>query len=113
MHSYSVTNTRCRYWLPSITKHTIIALRFLPQAAYEEAATLRITPQPDVVTRVFMLFRGVSEEDYPLWADALPRDQPAMWKEIIGVDLDRQKNETLFRVLEWGGMEVKKPVPRP
>ncbi|KAG2067779.1 hypothetical protein BDR04DRAFT_1120251 [Suillus decipiens] len=56
------------YWLPYILKHEYIALRFVPQSAYERAASLNIFPQPDVVTRVFMLFRGVSEEHLANWS---------------------------------------------
>jgi hypothetical protein len=49
------------YWLPSLLEHKHIALRFLPQASYEQAAPLRISPTPDVVTRIFMIFRGIEE----------------------------------------------------
>ncbi|KAG1888813.1 hypothetical protein F4604DRAFT_1950600 [Suillus subluteus] len=79
------------YWLPSILKHEYIALRFVPQAAYESAASLHISPQPDVVTRIFMLFK---EKDVAWWVD------------VVGVDPARAGDATLFRVLEWGGMEV-------
>ncbi|KAJ7118103.1 hypothetical protein C8R44DRAFT_878737 [Mycena epipterygia] len=44
------------YWLPALLKHQRVALRFVPQAEYETAARLDITPRPDVVTRVFMVF---------------------------------------------------------
>jgi hypothetical protein len=30
----------------------------------------------------------------------------AWWVDVVGVDLVRVGDETLFRVLEWGGMEV-------
>lgn len=52
------------YWLPSLLKHQHVALRFLPQEAYEDAAPMNVSPAPDVVTRVFMLFRGVEETDW-------------------------------------------------
>ncbi|KAJ7097332.1 hypothetical protein C8R44DRAFT_812011 [Mycena epipterygia] len=47
--------------VPSFLKHTHVALRFVSQAAYERAAHLEITLAPDVVTRVFMIFKGVAE----------------------------------------------------
>lgn len=93
------------YWLPDMQAHKHLALRFLPQADYEAAAQLRVTPVPDVVTRVFMLFRGISEEDLPLWR-ALATPEIA-WPLVVGVDAARARDESLFRVLEWGGMEVK------
>ena len=50
---------------PSILKREFVALRFVEQAAYrdERAVPLEVTPAPDVVTRVFMLFRDVGKED--------------------------------------------------
>ncbi|KAG1838522.1 hypothetical protein DFJ58DRAFT_749242 [Suillus subalutaceus] len=96
------------YWLPSILKHECIALRFVPQAAYERAASLRISPQPDVVTRIFMLFKGICKEHLGNWANAQMQAEKdvAWWVDIVGVDPARAGDATLFRVLEWGGMEI-------
>ncbi|KAG1736338.1 hypothetical protein EDB19DRAFT_1721722 [Suillus lakei] len=55
------------YWLPSILKHEYIALRFVPQPAYERAVSLSISPQPDVVTHVFMLSRGICKDQLADW----------------------------------------------
>ncbi|KAG2745021.1 hypothetical protein P692DRAFT_201720876 [Suillus brevipes Sb2] len=96
------------YWLPSFLKHEYIALRFVPQAAYERAASLSISPQPDVVTRVSMLFKGIRKELLGDWANAriqAERDV-GLWVDVVGVDPARASDATLFRVLEWGGMEV-------
>ncbi|KAG2038512.1 hypothetical protein BDR03DRAFT_954278 [Suillus americanus] len=96
------------YWLPSILKHEYVALRFVPQVAYERAASLCISPQPDVVTRVFMLFKGVCKERLANWANAQMQAEKdvAWWVNVVGVDPARAGDVTLFRVLEWGGMEV-------
>jgi len=96
------------YWLPSILKHEYIALRFVPQPAYERAASLSISPQPDVVTRVFMLFRGVRKEHLADWSNAQMQAEKDVvwWADVVGVDLARAGDAALFRVLEWGGMEV-------
>jgi hypothetical protein len=94
-------------------KHEYIALRFIAQDAYERAAELRIAPAPDVVTRVFMLFRGVAVGDLGLWEVASARaagtgaDGPSLWRDVVGVDSARAADSRLFRVLEWGGMEVQ------
>jgi hypothetical protein len=105
------TGGHCRYWLPSLLKHEYVALRFVAQAAYEEAAKMRISPTPDVVTRVFMLFRGVRRDDVGFWTPAAVRataeDSATFWTEVVGVDTVRAFDRTLFRVLEWGGMEVE------
>ncbi|KAF7965700.1 hypothetical protein HWV62_42215 [Athelia sp. TMB] len=96
------------YWLPSILKHSFVALRFVPQESYERAAPLEVTPRPDVITRVFMLFKGLSEDVLNEWTGARARadEDVVKWQGIVGVDASRMADTGLFRVLEWGGMEV-------
>ncbi|KAG1764754.1 hypothetical protein EDD22DRAFT_978984 [Suillus occidentalis] len=96
------------FWLPSFLKHEYIALRFVPQAAYEHAASLRISPQPDVVTRVCMLFKGIRKEHLANWSNAQIQAEKDVgwWVDVVGVDPVRAGDVTLFRVLEWGGTEV-------
>ncbi|KAF9021390.1 hypothetical protein BDZ89DRAFT_957527 [Hymenopellis radicata] len=101
------------YWLPSILKHTHIALRFVPQAAYEKAAPLEVTPQPDVLTRIFMLWKGVTSAELRsgVWQNSVQRASMdvEMWKGIVGIqEFPSMYDESAFRVLEWGGMEVHK-----
>ncbi|PBK81578.1 ubiquitin-domain-containing protein [Armillaria gallica] len=97
------------YWLPLLLKHDFVALRFLHQASYEHAAPIDIEPKPDIVTRVFMLFKRVCEDELNEWERSLSRasENIGFWKDVVGVDCDGMKDEALFRVLEWGGMEVK------
>jgi len=58
-----------------------------------------------------MLFRGVAEGDLRLWGQAVARataeDGARFWTQVVGVDVVRASDCGLFRVLEWGGMEVK------
>lgn len=54
-----------------------------------------------------MIFRGVSEDDEK-WTEARVRasqDVAEVWKDV-GVDAEKALDSSLFRVLEWGGMEV-------
>ncbi|KAH9060146.1 hypothetical protein EDB87DRAFT_634524 [Lactarius vividus] len=98
------------YWLPDMLKHEYVALRFVAQDAYEQAAPMRIVPAPDVVTRVFMLFSGVLVGDLGRWEAASARahsDGARFWADVVGVDATRAADSGLFRVLEWGGMEVR------
>ncbi|CAE6517020.1 unnamed protein product [Rhizoctonia solani] len=93
------------YWLPNLSKHSHIALRFLPQDQYEASAPLQITPAPEITTRVFMLFTGVEESNLGAWETAnVPAEE---WSRIVGVDRAKAKDTNLFRVLEWGGMEIQ------
>lgn len=96
------------YWLPDLSKHTFIALRFLPQEEYETAAPLNVIPAPDVKTRVFMLFMGIEENQIELWgqAAAMARKDVTVWRDIVGIEIAKVHDKSLFRVLEWGGMEV-------
>jgi ubiquitin C len=53
-----------------------------------------------------MLFCGVQSDDLELWAGASVVE-PAAWKNIIGIDVAKASDPSRFRVLEWGGMEVR------
>lgn len=55
-----------------------------------------------------MLFKGVPLENLELWPEAQVRvtNNVDMWCEVVGVDAEKASNAGLFRVLEWGGMEV-------
>ncbi|KAF6748197.1 ubiquitin-domain-containing protein [Ephemerocybe angulata] len=95
------------YWLPSLLKHKHIALRFLPQSTYEHAAPLEVDPAPDVVARIFMLFKGVQEKELGAWAGACEQaEDSSRWVDVVGVDIRKLQDKALFRVIEWGGMEV-------
>ena len=87
-----------------------MALRFLPQVSYEAAAPMEVTPRPDVVTRIFMVARGLDEAEAQCeeWAEASIRAlQPVeIWQRLVGMSLERALDPTIFRVLEWGGMFV-------
>ncbi|EGO03685.1 hypothetical protein SERLA73DRAFT_149900 [Serpula lacrymans var. lacrymans S7.3] len=70
--------------------HNHVALRFVPQAAYENAAPLVIKPEPDIVTRIFMLFKGVMQESLGDWRQATIKalEDVSHWRDVVGVDLD-------------------------
>ena len=79
------------YWLPELLKHEYVALRFIAQDVYEWAASLHVAPRPDVVTRVFMLFRRVAVGDLGLWEAASTRAADTgklgsmYWADIVAV----------------------------
>ncbi|KAF9464631.1 hypothetical protein BDZ94DRAFT_1161638 [Collybia nuda] len=94
------------FWLPSFLKHKYVALRFIPQATFSRIAPIDIIPKPDIVIRVFMIFKGVSDLSY--WPSSVKRARydVTFWARIVGVDPVAAWNDELFRVLEWGAMEV-------
>ncbi|KAF7293238.1 Ubiquitin family protein [Mycena chlorophos] len=95
------------YWLPSFLHHEHILLSFVPQSAYEAAAPLSVVPTPNVITRIFMIFRALDADDRELWEGKEQREA-VMWRAVVGVPEKKQQTDSaLFMVLEWGGMEVK------
>lgn len=56
-----------------------------------------------------MLFQKIDIGQLDLWANASKRaeDDVEFWRAVVGVDdKGRQDDKNLFRVLEWGGMEI-------
>jgi hypothetical protein len=53
-----------------------------------------------------VVFKGVPSSEEHHWEKALPADDPKYWTGVVGVDVDKASNSDMFRVLEWGGMEV-------
>ena len=53
-----------------------------------------------------MLFKGVDESLLSDWPQAQDRAHRSadFWKDVVGINY---MDESLFRVLEWGGMEVR------
>ncbi|TCD66905.1 hypothetical protein EIP91_000744 [Steccherinum ochraceum] len=97
------------YWLPTMLKHKFVILRFVPQDSYEQAAPMVVSPAPDVIVRVFMIFKGVIADDIESWplSKARANRDVSMWREAVGLTkVDQLRDKSLFRILEWGGMEV-------
>jgi hypothetical protein len=55
-----------------------------------------------------MLFKGIKEESLGDWEKAVKRASTdvSIWQDIADTDIVKATDESLFRVLEWGGMEV-------
>jgi len=55
-----------------------------------------------------MVFKGIEELELEGWSAARMRvnDDISAWIDIVGVDVRRTVDKDLFRVIEWGGMEV-------
>ena len=56
-----------------------------------------------------MLFRGIDADDRENWTEASERtkDSVDFWRDVVGIDVERVQDAKLFRVIEWGGMEVR------
>ena len=55
-----------------------------------------------------MVFGGIKESELEAWPVAKMREKGdvSFWVDVVGVDVGRTVNKGLFRVIEWGGMEV-------
>lgn len=82
------TNEFIIYWLPALEKNPYNFIHFAFEE-YQTQAPLTITPQPDALIRVFMIYKAL---DAPI--PVLPQTLPATPK--------RQG----FTVVEWGGAEM-------
>lgn len=55
------------FWLPNFVHYRVrnldIALSFVPQEVYNQAATLTVVPEPSTVGRIFILFGGLDIGD--------------------------------------------------
>jgi len=58
-----------------------------------------------------MLFQGVDDDELDLWSasEMKTSEDVGFWVNVVGVDVGRTLDKQLFRVIEWGGMEVLNP----
>ncbi|KZV74710.1 hypothetical protein PENSPDRAFT_681672 [Peniophora sp. CONT] len=95
-------------YFPELIQSKYVAIRFLEQETYEQLAPLSVSPPPDVITRVVMLYQNLREDEVEgAWAGARERAQvnPSYWKEVIGFD-ERSRDTSLYRALEWRLVEI-------
>lgn len=86
--NFQEKNDFITYWLPELEKYKYNKVRFLSEE-YEQLVALEITPEPETLIRIFMIFKGLDEFE----------------------ELEEQVLEPIQRagytVIEWGGAEVK------
>ena len=75
------------YWLPRMQENTYNLITFQDEI-YKNAAKLEITPNPDSVLRVFMVYRALEEK--------IEIEEPVL------EPFDRNG----FTVVEWGGTKL-------
>ena len=76
------------YWLPKMQDNKYNLITF-PMVEYKQQVKLKVTPQPDSILRVFMVFKALNKY--------IELEEP----EIEGFE---RKG---FCVVEWGGSEIK------
>ncbi|KAF8746085.1 hypothetical protein AX14_000148 [Amanita brunnescens Koide BX004] len=92
--------------LSAFSAHKNIAYRFLSPGKIAAAVDISVTADPCVFTRLFLIFRGVSDDDLSLFDGAGEKEaNSANWREVVGWSEDA-KDPTMFRVLETSILEV-------
>ncbi len=86
--NYRERNDFITYWLPEMQNNSFNKIHFM-QESYDQIACLDITPKPQSLIRVFMLFEGV-ETSVEL--------EPQILTKAIREG---------FTVVDWGGAEVR------
>lgn len=79
------------YWCPLMQKNETSFVHFMFTEEYDSIATINITPKPDHLFRVFMVWRDADELNYG--GLVTPQVIPSVTREG-------------FTVIEWGGGEV-------
>ncbi|TFK42538.1 hypothetical protein BDQ12DRAFT_757472 [Crucibulum laeve] len=92
--------------MSAFSAHKNIAYRFLSPTKIAAAIDITVTTDPCVFTRLFLIFRGLNDEEVGIFAGAGEKEaNAANWREIVGWSED-SKDPTMFRVLETSVLEV-------
>lgn len=80
------------FWAPQMIQHEFVLVQFLTGALYDEKiSTMQITPTPDALLRIFMLWQPLATASIPL--------------ELIPQKFEKFER-TGFTVVEWGGTKL-------
>jgi hypothetical protein len=86
--------------------HKNIAYRFLSPRRIASAIDISVTAESCVFTRLFLIFRGISEDDMQMFTTAGEKEaNQKNWREEVGWT-ENSKDQSLFRVLETSVLEV-------
>jgi len=92
--------------MSSFAAHKNIAYRFLSPSKIAAAVDITVTCDPCLFTRLFLVFRGLSDDEVGIFAGAGEKEaNAANWREVVGWSED-SKDATLFRLLEISVLEV-------
>ncbi|KAJ2935377.1 hypothetical protein H1R20_g1718, partial [Candolleomyces eurysporus] len=86
--------------------HKNIAYRLLSPGKIAAAIDITVTQDPCIFTRIFLIWRGVSDEEMGNFAESGEKEANTYnWREVIGWSED-SKDSTMFRVLETSILEL-------
>jgi hypothetical protein len=92
--------------MSAFSAHKNIAYRFLSPSKIAAAIDITVSADPCVFTRIFLIFRGLSDDELGLFSGVGEKEaNAANWREVVGWSED-SKDPTMFRVLETSVLEV-------
>lgn len=92
--------------MSAFSAHKNIAYRFLSPSKIAAAIDIAVTQDPCYFTRLFLIFRGLSDDELGNFAGAGEKEANGVnWREIVGWS-ELSKDTTMFRVLETSVLEV-------
>lgn len=91
--------------MPAFSAHKNIAYRFMAPGRLARAIDISVTHDACVWTRIFLLFRGLTDDDMVDFVSSGEKEALQMnWREIIGWQ-EQSKDPSQFRVLEVSVLE--------
>ena len=92
--------------LPAFSQHKYIAYRFLNPSRIAAAIDISVEVPGVVFTRLFLMFRGLTEDEMPEFDGRGEKEANTMnWREHIRWS-ELSKDPTQFRILEVSVMEL-------
>ncbi|TFK98952.1 hypothetical protein BDV98DRAFT_552063 [Pterulicium gracile] len=86
--------------------HRHVAYRFLAPRRIASAIDISVTSDPCLFTRLFLMFRGVTDDEMDNFVNAGEKEANQMnWREVVGWN-EESKDPTQFRILETTVLEV-------
>lgn len=91
--------------MTAFSAHKQIAYRFMSPGRLARAIDISVTHDPCVWTRIFLMFRGVTDDELPDFAEAGEKEAlQHNWREVVGWS-PASKDPEQFRVLEVSVLE--------
>ncbi|KAI0748165.1 hypothetical protein C8Q80DRAFT_1270605 [Daedaleopsis nitida] len=92
--------------MAAFSSHRNIAYRFMSPGKIAAAIDISVTVENCVFTRLFLMYRGITDDELSLFSGAGEKEANQMnWREVVGWS-ELSKDTSHFRVLETSVLEV-------
>ena len=92
--------------MSAFSAHKNIAYRFLSPAKIAAAIDISVTTENCIFTRLFLMFRGITDDELGSFADAGEKEANSVnWRERVGWS-EMSKDPSQLRILETSILEI-------